>query len=112
MTKLIALLALAGAAAAGLFFWRKNRDSVDSAWSSAKDAPSSWSKTAAHEASTTADRVSAAAESVTHAAAGLADDLKGSTATRDAKEAAKSAADSATTTMSTVADKLDGGSSQ
>src|SRR5215471_17860228 len=59
MTKLIALLALAGAVATAVFFWRKKEGSWESMWSSAKEAPASWGKTVAHEAREAADTVSA-----------------------------------------------------
>jgi hypothetical protein len=65
MVKLIALLAAAGAFAAAVFFWRKQGEpSVDSMWSSAEDALSSWGETAANEAGSGADAATKAAAEV------------------------------------------------
>ena len=74
MTKLVALLALAGAIAAAVYFWRKNEESWESMWDSTKDATSEWGRTVAHEASKTADNVAEAADTVTNEASNLADE--------------------------------------
>ena len=86
MTKLIALLAVAGAVGVGLFFWRRNEKSWRSIWSAS-----------AREAGNAVDRVVAAAGGVTNAAHDLADVLTGgaSRVAQEAGEAAGSAADSA-----------------
>jgi hypothetical protein len=86
MTKLIALLAVAAAVAAGLFFWRRNAKSWRSMWSAS-----------AQEASRAADSVAAAAGGVTIAAHDLADELTGgaSRVAQEAGKAADSVADSA-----------------
>ena len=111
MTKLIALLAVAGAVAAGLYFWRRNDESWESRWSSAKDSTSSWSTSAWNEAGATADRVAAASDSATKTASDLADELKRGTsqATDKASKAADgvaAAADSATEAGSNLADQV------
>ena len=84
MTKLIALLALAAAVAAAVFFWRKNEESWDAAWSSTKDTASSWSKTVAEETSKAGDTVSTALDNATSAIGDLAHGVTG--ATTDATE--------------------------
>jgi hypothetical protein len=66
MMKLIALLAAASAVAAAVFFWRKQgQPSMDSMWSSAEEAVSSWGETAANEAGKAADTFMAAADDAT-----------------------------------------------
>jgi hypothetical protein len=77
MTKLIALLVLAGAVAAGVFYWRKNDESRAEMWSSTKDTMSSWSKTVADETGKAGETVAAAADTVTNAASQVADEAKG-----------------------------------
>jgi hypothetical protein len=111
MTKLIALLAVAGAVAAGLYFWRRNEQSWESRWSSAKDSTSSWGTSAWNEAGAAADRVGGATDTATKAASDLADELKRGTsqATDKAGKAADSvaaAADSATEAASNLADEV------
>jgi hypothetical protein len=113
MTKLIALLALAGAVAAAVFFWRKNDGSWESMWSSTKDTTSSWSQTAAQEAGRAADGIAARANSVTSAASHLAEEAKGdgSQAHEKVTEVADkvvATADSAAEATSDVADKAKG----
>jgi len=108
MSKLIPLLAvvLAGVGAV-LFFRRKSDESWSSMWSPAKDSTSSWSKTAAHEAGTAADRVAEAGDDATAEASDLADEVKRS-ASQAAHEAGK-AADEATTEATNLADEVKGG---
>jgi hypothetical protein len=67
MTKLIALLALAGAVAAAVFFWRKNEGSWEGMWSSTKDTTSAWGKSATQGAGKAADTVSTAVGNGTRA---------------------------------------------
>jgi gas vesicle protein len=114
MTKLIALLALAGAVAAGVFFWRKNDRSWESMWSSTKETTSSWSETVANETSGVADTVSAAADNVAHVGPQLVDDVKagGSQAHEEATEAVHrvaAAAEDATNAASDLAEEAEGG---
>jgi hypothetical protein len=79
MRKLIALvigvLAAVGAATI-VFFWRKNHGSSTSAWSSAREAATSWGKTAADEADKAADEVASAADGATHEASRIVDQAK------------------------------------
>jgi hypothetical protein len=116
MTKLIALLAVAGAVAAGLYFWRRNEESRESKWSSPKDFTASWSRTAANETGEAADRVAAAVDGATNAASNLADDLEraSSKATDKAGKAVDSVADaakSATKAASKLKDEVKEGTS-
>jgi hypothetical protein len=80
MRKLIALaigvLAAVGAATI-VFFWRKNDGSSTSPWSSAKEALTSWGKTASDEAGRAADEVASAADGATHEASRIVDQAKG-----------------------------------
>jgi hypothetical protein len=76
MRKLIALLLAVGAVAAIVFFWRRDQQSWNSTWCSAKHSTSSWGKAAAHEAEKAADSVSSAADTATAAASNLADEVK------------------------------------
>jgi hypothetical protein len=77
MAKLIGLVALAGAVAAGVFFWRRQgQPSLDSMWSSTEDSLTSWGQSAADEAGKAADKVAAAADGATSAATDLADEVK------------------------------------
>jgi len=78
MKKLITLVVMIGAAAAVVLFWRKNRRSWDSTWSSAKDTTSSWGKNAADQAGKAADTLSGAAAGVTDKASDAADELRDS----------------------------------
>jgi hypothetical protein len=111
MTKLIALLAVAAAVAAGLYFWRRNEESWESGWSSAKDSTASWGRAATDQAGAAADRVAAAADSATNAASNLAEELKRG-ASRASDEAGKAtdsiadAADSATKAASELTDEV------
>jgi hypothetical protein len=79
MKKLIALivglLAAVGAATVVLF-WRKNHGSSTSAWSSAKEAATSWGETAADEAGKAADEVVSAADGATREASRIVDQAK------------------------------------
>jgi hypothetical protein len=75
MKKLIALLALAGAVAGAVFFWRRNEKSWSS-WCSAKGTGCSWGKPA-REASSATDQLAAAADGLAEAASDLADQVKG-----------------------------------
>jgi hypothetical protein len=70
MKFVIAVLAALGAAAVGVFFWRKNPQAVNSAWTQATDTTSAYAKTAADKVSETTDK----AVSATSAAA---DEVKG-----------------------------------
>jgi hypothetical protein len=90
MTKLIALLALAGAVAAAVFFWRKKEGSWESMWSSTAETTSAWGKTVADEARQTAAVVSKAVDDGASAIDDLADEMKG--ATTDAAEKVDEAA--------------------
>jgi hypothetical protein len=113
MTKLIALLALAGAVAAAVFFWRRKEGSWESMWSSTTDTTSSWSKTVAHEAGKAADTVSSVVDDGARAVADFADEITGATepAAHDAGEAAKEGpadpADAASKLADEVTAKLD-----
>jgi len=80
MGKLIALLAAAGAIAAVAFFWqRKGQPSLDSMWSSADEALSSWGTTVADEAGKAADNIAAAADNAKSAAGDVAGQVKNAT---------------------------------
>ena len=57
----IALLAAIGAVTAGVFFWRKNKESAGSTWNQSEDLASSWTKTAAEKVKATADKAASAA---------------------------------------------------
>ena len=74
--RLIALLALAGAVAAGVVFFWRNRESMDSTWSSAKDTTSDWAKTASDQAGRAADSVTATVGNAANTAAQFADEMK------------------------------------
>src|SRR6516225_230671 len=91
MTKLIGLLALAGAIAAAVFFWRRNEEPWESMWTSTRDAASSWGKTVAHEAGNATDTASTAVTEATNTAVKVADKIKDVTADTadDAGKAAK-----------------------
>jgi hypothetical protein len=78
MVKLIALLALAGAAAAGLVYWSKRGESFDDTWTWASDTTSDWANTASREAGKAADSVASAASSAADTAAKAAGELKDS----------------------------------
>ena len=87
MGKLIALLAAAGAIAAVVFFWqRRGQPSLDSMWSSADEALSSWGTTAADEAGKAADNVAAAADNATSAATEVPDEVKNTITKAGAKK--------------------------
>jgi hypothetical protein len=79
MTKLVALLALAGAAAAAVFYWRKKEGSWESMWSTTKDTTSSWGTTVAHDAKQAADIVSTGVTESTGAINDLAHEITGAT---------------------------------
>jgi len=74
--KLIALLALAGAIAAGVVFFWRNRESVDSTWTSARDSTSEWAKAASDESGRAAESVAAAVGSAANTASKFADEMK------------------------------------
>jgi hypothetical protein len=116
MTKLIALLAVAGAIGAAIFFWRRNPDSWRAGWSSAKDSTSSWGTTATDAAGRAADRVSGTAEGA-DAASDFADAVKGgiSQAAHEAGgavDSAGAAAVRATEEASNLADEVRGDTSR
>ena len=73
--KLIALLALAGAVAAGVVFFWRNRESVGT---SAKDSTSEWAKAASDEAGRAAESVAATVASATNTASLFADERSSS----------------------------------
>jgi hypothetical protein len=111
MTKLIALLAVAGAVAAAVFFWRKNEESWEAMWSSTKDTTSSWSKTVVQDAGKAADTVSTAVDKGTgeidelvHEMNELAHEITGATA--DATQKIDIAAKKVSTTKAEVASVL------
>jgi hypothetical protein len=70
---LIAMLAAIGAAAVGVFFWRRNPRAVNSAWAQATDTSSSL-------AQTSADKVSEVTDNAASAASAVADEAKGAVA--------------------------------
>jgi hypothetical protein len=77
MIKLIALLALAGAVAAGVVFFWRNRKSVESTWTSAKGSTAEWAKTANDdEAGKAAETVAAKIGSAANTASQFADEMK------------------------------------
>ena len=77
MKKLITLLLTIGAAiAVVVFFRRKNKQSWDETWSSAKDTTSSWAKSAGDEAGKAADRLSGVAGRAGDAAADAAEEAR------------------------------------
>ena len=61
--KLIALLALPGAVVAGVFFSWRNRKSLSSTWTSAKDSTSEWADTASQFADELKDTIADQTES-------------------------------------------------
>jgi hypothetical protein len=75
MMKLIALLALTGAVIAGVVFFLRNRESVDSTWTSAKEATAEWGKTASDEAGSAAESVAATVGSAANTASQFADEM-------------------------------------
>ena len=77
MKWLIALLAAIGAVTAGVFFWRKNQESVGSMWDQAEDLASSWTKTAAEKTGEAAEKVKTTADKATSAASDAADQVTG-----------------------------------
>ena len=104
MTKLIALLALAGGVAAAVFFWRKNEGSWESMWTSAKETPSSWGTTIAHEARQAADTVSTAVDNGTSAINDLANEI--TDATQKIDKAAKKVSTAKSDAASALADEV------
>jgi len=108
MTKLIALLALAGGVAAAVFFWRKNEGSWESMWTSAKETPSSWGTTIAHEARQAADTVSTAVDNGTSAINDLANEITDATtdATQKIDKAAKKVSTAKSDAASALADEV------
>jgi hypothetical protein len=113
VTKLLVLLAFAGAIAGAVFFWRRREQSWDSMWSSAKDSTASWSKTASHEAGKAADRIAEATGTATTAMSDLAERATDETshATDGAGKAADklaAAADTATSAAFDLADEVKG----
>ena len=70
------LIVLIGVAAAGYFYWRKNRQSLDATWQQASDTASSWSKTASQGASRATEAFATAAGETKQTAADLSDQLK------------------------------------
>ena len=108
MTKLIGLLALAGAVAAAVFFWRKNEGSWEATWSSTRDTTSSWGKAVAEEAVKAADTVSTAVEDGTSAISDLAQEITSATtdATRKIDVAAKKVSTAKADAASVLADEV------
>jgi hypothetical protein len=76
MKGLTALLVAIAAVAVGVFFWRRNKQSAESVWTTAEDAVSSWSKTAADTAGEATDMVTEAADKGTSAAETTADQVE------------------------------------
>ena len=74
--KLLAILAAIGATAAAVFFWRRNKQSVESVWTTAEDAVSSWSKTAADTAGEATDKITKEAAKAKSAAANATDQVE------------------------------------
>jgi hypothetical protein len=117
VTKLLVLLAFAGAVAGVVFFWRRREQSWDSMWSSAKDSTSSWSKTASHEAGKAGDRMAEATGAATTKMSDLAEqatdgashgtDAAGRTASK-----VPGAVDTATSAASDLADEVKGRAAQ
>jgi hypothetical protein len=109
MRKLIALLALAGAAVtAALFFWRRKEGSWASMCSSARDTTCSWGKTVADEAGKAGDTVVTAVDEATNTVAGFADEIKEGTAhtTRRVGNAAKKESAAVAEQVSNLADEV------
>jgi hypothetical protein len=73
MKWLVGFLAAIGAAAVGLFFWRRNPRAVSSAWTQASDTSSALAKSAA-------DKVSEVTDNAASAASAAADEAKGAVA--------------------------------
>jgi hypothetical protein len=107
MTKLIALLALAGAVAAAVFFWRKKEGSWESMWSTTRDSTSSWGKTVAHEVSHAADTVSTVVDNGAGAVNDLAHEMTHATtdATQKIDKAAKKVSAAKADAASALADE-------
>jgi hypothetical protein len=74
--KLIALLALLGAVAAGVVFSRRRRNSLSSTWASAKESTSDWATTARDQAGEVARSAASAAGDAANAAPQVAEDMK------------------------------------
>ena len=74
MKWLIGFLAAIGAAAVGVFFWRRNPRAVSSAWTQATDTSSSLAKTAADKVSDVTDKAASAASAVADEAEGAGAD--------------------------------------
>jgi hypothetical protein len=108
MRKLIALLALAGAVATAVFFWRRKEGSWGSMWSTTKETTSSLGTTVAHEAKQAADNVSTAVDDSTSAINNLAHEITGATtdATQKIDEAAKKVATAKADAASAFADEV------
>ena len=108
MTKLIALLALAGAVATAVFFWRRNEGSWESMWTSAKEKPSSWGQTVAHETRQAADTVSTVVDNGASAISDLAHEITGATtdATQKIDVAAKKVSTAKADAASAIADEV------
>jgi hypothetical protein len=107
MTKLVALLALAGAVAA-VFYWRKKGGSWESMWSTTKDTTSVWGTTVAHEAKQAADTVSTAVDDGTSAINDFAHEITGATtdATQKIDEAKKKVATAKADAASALANEV------
>jgi hypothetical protein len=73
---LVGLLATVGAVVTILFFRRKKQGSWSATSSSAKDATTSWGKTAADEAGKAADRLSTMTDGVREATSDMAEEVK------------------------------------
>ena len=73
MKWLVGFLAAIGAAAVGVFFWRRNPRAVNSAWTHATDTSSALAQTAA-------DKVSEVTDNAASAASAVADEAKGAVA--------------------------------
>src|SRR6516162_248343 len=114
MTTLVALLALAGAIAAAVFFWRKNEESWESMWDFTKDTTSEWGRTVAHETRQAADSVSTAVDNGTSAVNDLAHEITGATmdATQKIDDAAKKVSTAKADAASLLADDVKVGGSQ
>jgi hypothetical protein len=81
MMKLIALLALAGAAAAGIVYALRDRKSMKSTWTSTRDMASEWATTVSDQAGKAADSASDAADTASHGVGELKDALEDKTKT-------------------------------
>ena len=80
MKWLIFLLAAAGAAVAGVFYWKRNQESAGPMWEQGQDLASSLTKAAAEKAGEASEKFAATAEEATNQASDIAGEVEEATA--------------------------------